>query len=78
MDCHFVVATKMSILHRMDKRVPEANLVAASGRAVCRYMNRITLPQVLRSRQDGVHRVTVPDYVADRARRALARMVSLG
>lgn len=75
---HFVIATEIGIIHRLGKEVPEAKLVAASERAVCRYMKTITLPKVLRSLQEGVHRVSVPDEVAVRARRALERMVSLG
>ena len=76
----FVIATETGILHRLRKEVPDADkrFHAVSERAICRYMKRITLDRVLRSLRDDVHQVTVPEPVAERARRALERMVELG
>jgi quinolinate synthase len=76
----FVVATEIGILHRLGKETPDAakRFYAVSERAVCRYMKRITLPKLLRSLREDVHRVTVPEATASRARLALERMVSLG
>jgi quinolinate synthase len=76
----FVIATETGILHRLRKEVPDADkrFHAASERAICRYMKRITLERVLRSLREDVHHVTVPQPVAARARQALERMVSLG
>jgi quinolinate synthase len=77
----FVVATEIGILHRLRKEVasdPETRFYAASERAVCRFMKKITLEKVARSLRERVHRVMVPDPIAAAARRALERMVSLG
>src|ERR671924_668136 len=76
----FVVATEIGILHRLGREVEDADkrFYAVSQRAVCRYMKKITLPKVLRSLTEDVHRVTVPEPTATRARQALERMVSLG
>ncbi|MBO0682493.1 MAG: quinolinate synthase NadA [Candidatus Dormibacteraeota bacterium] len=76
----FVVATEVGILHRLRKEVPdlEKRFFAVSERAICRYMKMITLDKVLRSLREDVHRVTVPEPVAERARAALERMVSIG
>jgi quinolinate synthase len=76
----FVIATETGILHRLRKEVPDADkrFHAVSERAICRYMKRITLPKVLRSLREDLHHVTVPEPVAERARLALERMVSLG
>ena len=76
----FVVATEIGILHRLGREVDDADkrFYAVSERAVCRYMKKITLPKLLRSLREDVHEVAVPAPIADRARRALERMVSLG
>jgi quinolinate synthase len=76
----FVVATEIGILHRLGRETPDAGkrFYAVSERAVCRYMKKITLPGLLRSLREDVHRVTVPEETAARARLALERMVGLG
>jgi quinolinate synthase len=74
----FVVATEIGILHRLRKEAPNARFWAVAERAVCRYMKRITLPGLLRSLEEDVYEVRVPEEVAGRARRALERMVGLG
>jgi quinolinate synthase len=74
----FIVATETGILHRLRRANPEKTFVAASDRAECQYMKMTTLPKVLRSLEAMQHRITVPPDVADRARRALERMVAIG
>jgi quinolinate synthase len=76
----FVVATEIGILHRLGREAAglDKRFVALSERAVCRHMKRITLPRVLRALREDVHAVSVPEPVAERARLALERMVSLG
>ncbi len=71
----FVVATETGILHRLHKENPGKRFHPVSDAAVCQYMKRITLEKVHRSLADLVHRVTVPEDVAVRARRAIERML---
>jgi quinolinate synthase len=73
----FVVATELGIMHRLTKEAPQARFYAASERAICRYMKKITLDKVLTSLRDDVFEVTVPQQIADRARLAIQRMVEL-
>jgi quinolinate synthase len=74
----FVVATETGILHRMRKEAPGKRFYPVSESAVCQYMKRITLEKLYRSLRDGVHRVTVPEPVASRARAAIVRMLQVG
>jgi quinolinate synthase len=76
----FVIATEIGIIHRLQKEVPdpEVRFVAASEKAICRYMKMTTLPKLLTALQEHLHEVTVPEPVALGARLALERMVSLG
>jgi quinolinate synthase len=45
---------------------------------LCPHMKRITLPKILRSLQAMEHRVEVEPAVAERARRAVERMLAVG
>jgi quinolinate synthase len=74
----FIVATETGILHRLRRANPGKTFYAASDRAECQYMKMTTLPKVLHSLEAMVHRVTVPEDIASRARRALERMVAVG
>jgi quinolinate synthase len=73
----FIVATETGILHRLRRDNPSAEFLAANEDAVCRYMKTITPAKLLRSLQEGVYPVTVPDDVAASARRAITRMVEI-
>jgi quinolinate synthase len=73
----FVVATELGIMHRLSKEAPQGRFYAASERAICRYMKKITLDKLLTSLREDVFEVTVPQDVADRARLAIKRMVEI-
>ncbi len=74
----FIVATEVGILHRLRRENPSKRFFAANDRAVCAYMKVTTLPKVRRSLLDMTHRITVPAPIADRARRAIERMIAIG
>jgi len=74
----FIVATEVGILHRLRRENPSKRFFAANDRASCAYMKVTTLPKVLASLQHNRHRITVAAPVADRARRAIERMVAIG
>jgi quinolinate synthase len=74
----FIVATEVGILHRLRRENPSKRFFAANEKAVCAYMKVTTLPKVRRSLLDMTHRITVPAPVADRARRAIERMIAIG
>ena len=73
----FIVATEVGILHRMRQQSPDKTFLPAAESAVCPYMKRITLEKVARALERLEPRVTVPEAVAARARRALDRMVEI-
>ena len=74
----FIVATEVGILHRLRRENPSKRFFAANERASCAYMKVTTLPKVRDSLLYDQHRITVPADVADKARRAIERMVSIG
>ena len=74
----FIVATEVGILHRLRRENPSKRFFAANERASCTYMKVTTLPKVKRALERLEHRITVPAPIADRARRAIERMISIG
>jgi quinolinate synthase len=73
----FLVATETGIIHRLNKEAPGKRFEAVSERAICKYMKMITLEKLHASLRDWKHEVTVEPAIADRARGAIERMVSI-
>jgi quinolinate synthase len=74
----FIVATEVGILHRLRRAYPGKEFFAANERASCAYMKVTTLPKVRDALMHLQHHITVPRDIADRARLAIERMVSIG
>ena len=74
----FIVATEVGILHRLRKANPDKQFFAADERASCIFMKLTTLEKVKHSLETLEHRITVPKEIADRARLAIERMISIG
>jgi quinolinate synthase len=72
------VATETGILHKLRKLNPSGDYLAANEAAVCRFMKTITPAKLLRTVREGVFEVRVEPSVADRARRAIERMIEIG
>jgi quinolinate synthase len=73
----FLVATETGILHTMKKQNPRKTFIPVAETAQCQFMKKITLEKVLWSLEDMKHKVTVPRGVAERARRAIDRMMAV-
>jgi len=71
----FVVATEIGMLHPLKKLRPDAEFIAASERAICPNMKKITLEKVVWSLEDMKYKVTVPQNVREKAKMALDRMI---
>ncbi len=73
----FVVATETGILYRMKQQNPEKTFVPASEKAECQYMKMITPEKVYNSLREEKYEVKVPTVIADKARLAIERMLSI-
>jgi quinolinate synthase len=73
----FIVATETGILYRMKKENPDKEFIPIKRDAVCKYMKKIDLEKVHNSLVNGVYEVKVPRKVADKARLAIDRMLSI-
>ena len=73
----FVVATETGILYRMRQQNPGKTFVAASEKAECQYMKMITPEKVYNSLMEDKYEVKVPKEIANKARLAIERMLSI-
>ena len=74
----FLVATETGMLHQLRKANPSKEFEPVDEEAICRYMKAITPEKLLTSLREGVYEVTVPPGIAERARRAVRRMIDIG
>ena len=74
----FLIATETGILHQLRKANPSKVFEPVDEDAICRYMKAITPEKLLTSLREGVYEVTVPREIAERARRAVRRMIEIG
>jgi quinolinate synthase len=73
-----LVATETGMLHQLSKVNSHTDFAPVNRAAVCKYMKMITPAKLLRSLRDGVDVVEVAPDIADRARRAVERMIAIG
>ena len=71
----FIVATETGMIHALKKQDPRAEFIAASDRAVCPNMKKITLDKIIASLEDMQYKVMVPEDIRRRAKKSLDRMV---
>lgn len=73
----FIIGTEIGILHRLKRECPTKKCYPLSRAAICTNMKKTDLKKV---RDALVHlqpRITVPDEIAHRARRAIERMLAV-
>jgi len=71
----FIVATEIGIIHALEKQNPQAEFIAASERAVCPNMKKITLDKIVTALEQMEYKVTVPNEIRVKAKKAIDRMV---
>jgi quinolinate synthase len=73
-----IVGTEVEIIHRLLKENPGKKFFAASEKAVCPNMKKITLAKILASLENLTPEVRVPEDIGTRARAAVDRMLAIG
>jgi len=73
----FIIATETGIIHTLKKQNSRAEFIAASERAICPNMKRITSDKVIASLQDMQYEVTVDDEIRIEAKRSLDKMIEV-
>jgi quinolinate synthase len=73
-----IVGTEVGVIHRLSKENPDKKFIAASQKAVCPNMKKITAEKVLWALQDMAPEVRVAEEIRVRAKRAVDRMLDIG
>ncbi|ASJ15660.1 quinolinate synthase [Thermococcus chitonophagus] len=73
----WVVFTEREMVYRLKKLYPEKKFYPARADAVCIGMKAITLRHVYESLRDMKFEVIVPEDIAEKARRAIERMLEM-
>ncbi len=75
----FIVATETGIIYRLKKETRNENkdIRPLRNDMICEYMKMITIDKLLKSLEDEVYEVNVPKDVAEKARRAVERMIQI-
>jgi quinolinate synthase len=73
-----IVGTEVELLHRLNKENPAKKFYAASKKAVCPNMKKITLEKILESLETMLPEVKVPENIRIKAKLAVDRMLEIG
>jgi quinolinate synthase len=73
----FIIATEIGIIYTLKKQNPGKTFYPASEKFICPNMKKITLEKVLFSLEDNKYIIKVPDETAQKAKKALDRMVAV-
>src|SRR5437588_4810752 len=71
-----VMITECSMSDNVAVEFPQIEFIRPCN--LCPHMKRITLPKILRSHQTMEHKIEIDPSLAERARRAVERMVAIG
>jgi len=73
----FIIATELGMLFRLNQQHPDKKFYIPTPHLLCANMKLTTLGWVLNSLEKEVHEITVDKAVADKAYRALSRMLEV-
>ena len=73
----FIIATEIGIIHTLKKENPNAQFIAASERAICPNMKKITMEKIVWSLEDMQYKISVPKAIREKAKKALDKMVEI-
>ena len=73
----FIVATETGIIHRLKRENVGKEIKPLREDMVCEYMKMITIDKLVRSLEDEIYEVKVPSEIAEKARKAVERMLQI-
>jgi len=73
-----LVATETGMLHQLRQAAPDIDFQAVNDHAECKYMKMITPDALERCLVEETDEVTVPEDIANAARKSLEAMISIG
>ena len=72
----FIIGTESGLIHRLKKENPNKEFILAYDGAICPNMKLNTMERLYIALKEDKHRVAVPKPIAEKARKALDKMLS--
>ncbi|MBN1366463.1 MAG: quinolinate synthase NadA [Dehalococcoidales bacterium] len=73
----FLIGTEEGLLHRLHKDNPEKKFFVIASSLICPNMKKTKLENVIETMQTKANRITVPEDIRIKAKRALDRMLAV-
>ncbi|MBD3426311.1 MAG: quinolinate synthase NadA [Candidatus Omnitrophica bacterium] len=73
----FIIGTELGIIYRLKRENPEKDFYVPTDQFICANMKLTTLGWLARSLEKEVYRITVPEQIMKKARKALQRMLEV-
>ena len=73
----FIIGTEMGVVERLRQTVPDKTVYLLSSRLLCPNMKKTRIEDVLKSLENGVYEIMLPEDELQGARKCLERMVSV-
>lgn len=74
----FIIGTEEGIIYPLKKANPQKSFYNISAGQVCFDMKKTTLETLAHTMETGENRVTVPEFIRDKAKTAVERMITIG
>lgn len=74
---NFIICTEVDLVTRLRREMPEKTFIPALDYAICKAMKKLTLEKVKASLVNNQFQITVPNSIANKARKAINRMLKL-
>ncbi len=73
----FIIGTEVGMIERLRREFSDKKFIPALDTSICKEMKKHTLEKIYLSLRDKRHVVRVPSMIADRARKAIDRMLEI-
>lgn len=74
----FIIGTEVGVMYQLKKNNPDKKFYIMSEELICPNMKKTTLESIVNCLEKGEHEISVPQDVAEKAKKALNRMLELG
>ncbi|MDP3970498.1 MAG: quinolinate synthase NadA [bacterium] len=73
----FIIGTEIGIIERMKREEPNKKYIPLKEDAICKYMKKINLDNVLLALQNMQHEISIPEDIRKQALLSIERMITI-
>ena len=72
-----IIGTEIGLIRQLQDKHPDTGIWPLNEFAVCKNMKMTTLPKVLRSLEEEIYEITLPEDIIEKAKQALEKMIAV-